>query len=123
MDMAIALEEAEPDSSVLKRLSENLHLHTMDELRQESRAFHEMVVTSGTDMSECFGLMSTLFKKLNDYLLTLNPEVEMLDVDKGLIKHRSPVIPDDFRCPISLELMKDPVIVSTGQVRLHFLTY
>ncbi|XP_020599231.1 U-box domain-containing protein 10-like [Phalaenopsis equestris] len=27
----------------------------------------------------------------------------------------SPVIPEDFRCPISLELMKDPVIVSTGQ--------
>ncbi|KAF9591981.1 hypothetical protein IFM89_011113 [Coptis chinensis] len=30
-------------------------------------------------------------------------------------KHRSLVIPDDFRCPISLELMKDPMIVSTGQ--------
>lgn len=25
-------------------------------------------------------------------------------------------IPEDFRCPISLELMRDPVIVSTGQV-------
>ncbi|KAJ0974920.1 hypothetical protein J5N97_016885 [Dioscorea zingiberensis] len=25
------------------------------------------------------------------------------------------VIPEDFRCPISLELMKDPVIVATGQ--------
>lgn len=115
MDMTIALEEVDPDPSVLKRLSENLHLRTMDELRQESRAFHEMVITSGTDMSVSFGMMSTLFKKLNDYLLTVNPEVEMLDVDKGMIKHRSPVIPDDFRCPISLELMKDPVIVSTGQ--------
>ncbi|KAE8688884.1 U-box domain-containing protein 13 [Hibiscus syriacus] len=29
--------------------------------------------------------------------------------------HKTPVIPDDFRCPIYLELMKDPVIVSTGQ--------
>ncbi|KAI3729356.1 hypothetical protein L6452_18012 [Arctium lappa] len=27
----------------------------------------------------------------------------------------SPVIPDDFLCPISLELFRDPVIVSTGQ--------
>lgn len=25
-------------------------------------------------------------------------------------------IPEDFRCPITLELMRDPVIVSTGQV-------
>lgn len=31
-------------------------------------------------------------------------------------KRDSLVIPEDFRCPISLELMKDPVIVSTGQV-------
>lgn len=29
----------------------------------------------------------------------------------------SPVIPVDLLCPISLELMKDPVIVATGQVR------
>lgn len=28
----------------------------------------------------------------------------------------SPVMPDDFLCPISLELMRDPVIVATGQV-------
>lgn len=30
-------------------------------------------------------------------------------------KPDTPVIPEDFRCPISLELMRDPVIVSTGQ--------
>ncbi|KAL0380851.1 UNVERIFIED_CONTAM: U-box domain-containing protein 11 [Sesamum angustifolium] len=30
-------------------------------------------------------------------------------------KPDSLVIPDDFRCPISLELMRDPVIVATGQ--------
>uniref|UniRef100_A0A0D6QR34 RING-type E3 ubiquitin transferase n=1 Tax=Araucaria cunninghamii TaxID=56994 RepID=A0A0D6QR34_ARACU len=27
----------------------------------------------------------------------------------------APVIPDDFNCPISLDLMREPVIVSTGQ--------
>lgn len=31
-------------------------------------------------------------------------------------KSDSLVIPDDFLCPISLELMRDPVIVATGQV-------
>ncbi|KAK1390052.1 RING-type E3 ubiquitin transferase [Heracleum sosnowskyi] len=30
-------------------------------------------------------------------------------------KTSSPVIPDDFLCPISLEVMRDPVIVATGQ--------
>lgn len=32
----------------------------------------------------------------------------------------SPVIPVDFLCPISLELMRDPVIVATGQVRKSY---
>ncbi|KDP25509.1 hypothetical protein JCGZ_20665 [Jatropha curcas] len=47
-----------------------------------------------------------------------NPEADNSEAEKSSFKHRSPVIPDDdddFRCPISLELMKDPVIVSTGQ--------
>lgn len=33
-------------------------------------------------------------------------------------KPDSVVIPNDFLCPISLELMRDPVIVATGQVYL-----
>jgi hypothetical protein len=38
-------------------------------------------------------------------------------------KPESVAMPEDFRCPISLELMRDPVIVSTGQVNLHTITY
>ncbi|KAL0457232.1 UNVERIFIED_CONTAM: U-box domain-containing protein 14 [Sesamum latifolium] len=59
--------------------------------------------------------MSYLLRKLKDCVMMDNPDVDATEVDKSLIKHRSPIIPDDFRCPISLELMKDPVIVSTGQ--------
>ncbi|KAL8052957.1 hypothetical protein ABFX02_05G039500 [Erythranthe guttata] len=39
-------------------------------------------------------------------------DIEKLDENKKL---DSPIIPDDFLCPISLELMRDPVIVATGQ--------
>jgi hypothetical protein len=35
----------------------------------------------------------------------------------------TPNIPDDFKCPISLDLMRDPVIVATGQVGGHLLTF
>lgn len=35
----------------------------------------------------------------------------------------TPNIPDDFKCPISLDLMRDPVIVATGQVGCHLLTF
>ncbi|CAI9296862.1 unnamed protein product [Lactuca saligna] len=41
-----------------------------------------------------------------------------LDICKNIDENKkldAPSIPDDFLCPISLELMRDPVIVSTGQ--------
>ncbi|GMG99424.1 hypothetical protein Nepgr_001264 [Nepenthes gracilis] len=111
-DLAVVQKEVDPDVSVLQRLSQSLQLRTIDDLRVESRTFHEMVITNGADLGYSFEMMSSLFKKLNDYLLTKNPEI---DTPEDVIKHRCPVIPDDFRCPISLELMNDPVIVSTGQ--------
>lgn len=50
-------------------------------------------------------------KSGNDGIKASNLGIGAVD-DK---KHDSVMIPEDFRCPISLELMKDPVIVSTGQ--------
>lgn len=49
----------------------------------------------------------------------INSEGQENAVSKGTEetkKHDVLVIPDDFLCPISLELMRDPVIVATGQV-------
>ncbi|GJM86741.1 hypothetical protein PR202_ga02629 [Eleusine coracana subsp. coracana] len=48
-----------------------------------------------------------------------NVDTQSNDETKGssekVKKPDSVTIPEDFRCPISLELMRDPVIVSTGQ--------
>lgn len=114
-DLAMAEKEDDPDPAILKRLSERLHLRTINDLKKESVAFHKLVFMSDGNPEESFQEMSSLFKKLMDYVLSENPVNDAPAGDKGLVKHRSPVIPDDFRCPISLELMKDPVIVSTGQ--------
>ncbi|KAJ8766080.1 hypothetical protein K2173_020596 [Erythroxylum novogranatense] len=115
LDLATAERERDPDPVVLKRLSDRLHLKTIDDMKKESLAFHELVISCGVDPGEWFEKMSCLLKKLKDYVQMDIPEADTSDAEKVLIKHRSPVIPDDFRCPISLELMKDPVIVSTGQ--------
>lgn len=115
IDLAIAQREKDPDPEILRRLSEKLHLRTINDLMNESLAFHEMVNSSGIEPGDCFENMQSLLKKLKDTAVTGKPEASSED-EKSFIKHRSPVIPDDFRCPISLELMKDPVIVSTGQV-------
>ncbi|KAI3811971.1 hypothetical protein L1987_16669 [Smallanthus sonchifolius] len=37
------------------------------------------------------------------------------DEVNSIEENKKPVVPDDFLCPISLELIRDPVIVSTGQ--------
>ncbi|KAK6775193.1 hypothetical protein RDI58_026194 [Solanum bulbocastanum] len=114
-DLAMAQREQYPDPMIFKRLSEKLHLRTINDLKKESLAIHDMVISSGGDPEEYFETIAYLLRKLKDCAMTENPELDALEGDKSLIKHRSPVIPDDFRCPISLELMKDPVIVSTGQ--------
>lgn len=115
MDLTTAQRERNPDPAILKRLSEKLHLRTINELKRESLAIHDMVIAHGGLPEELFETMSFLLRKLKDCVLTENPDFDAPEVDKSFVKHRSPVIPDDFRCPISLELMKDPVIVSTGQ--------
>lgn len=115
LDLALAQREKDPEPAVLKRLSEKLELKTIGDLKKESHAFHELVISNGGDPGDWFPKMSSILKKLKDYVQMENPEADNSEPEHGLIKHRSPVIPDDFRCPISLELMKDPVIVSTGQ--------
>ncbi|KAM7280489.1 hypothetical protein ACFE04_007623 [Oxalis oulophora] len=118
--------ELETDPAVLRRLAEKLHLMGITDLTQESLALHEMVTCSGGDPGESIEKMSMLLKKIKDFVQTENPNMEAsvkerINFPSGSGQastdgnHKAPVIPDDFRCPISLELMKDPVIVSTGQ--------
>lgn len=104
--------DAKVDPAILQRLAEKLQLMTISDLKQESLALHEMVVTSG-DPGQVIEKMSMLLKNVKDFVQTHEPEMGSLTCANDL---KVPVIPDDFRCPISLELMGDPVIVSTGQV-------
>ena len=120
MDLNIARSKKDPDPIILRRLLEKLHLRTIDDLKKESVALHEIVISADGDPGDYLEDMSALLKNLKDCLLAEDPEIAASGGGKCLPKHRSPVIPDDFRCPISLELMKDPVIVSTGQVQHKF---
>lgn len=115
------------DPDVLRRLAERLQLMGISDLTHESLALHEMVVASRGDPEESVEKMSMLLKRIKDFIQTDNPEIDIPAIENshlsGLSEQvsgnddspKSITIPDDFRCPISLELMKDPVIVSTGQ--------
>lgn len=99
----------------------------IDDLTQESVTLTEMVSAPDGDPDERIEKMCNLLKKIKDFVQTENPDLGSAAGEKNLSSScsgqtsadgspKSIVIPDDFRCPISLELMKDPVIVSTGQV-------
>ncbi|KAH0462198.1 hypothetical protein IEQ34_009773 [Dendrobium chrysotoxum] len=105
------------DPEILGRLAAKLQLSTISDLTQESLALLEMVAASG-DPEQSIEKMSRLLRKIKDYVQTQNPEMGTPSNPRSLFsdgKHQVPLIPDDFRCPISLELMRDPVIVATGQ--------
>ena len=110
---------ASVDPDILQRLSEKLQLVTIYDLNHESLTLHEMA--SGGDPGAVVEKMSMLLKRIKDFVQTEDPEMGAQASTANISpKDNSahPVIPDDFRCPISLDLMNDPVIVATGQVIL-----
>jgi hypothetical protein len=117
-DLAMAENVMDPDPIILKRLSQELQLTTIDELKKESHAIHEYFLSYDGDPDDCFERMSSLLKNLVDFVTMESSDPDPSTGSRIVSRHRSPVIPEYFRCPISLELMKDPVIVSTGQVWL-----
>ncbi|KAJ1297754.1 hypothetical protein BS78_01G401000 [Paspalum vaginatum] len=107
---------ANVDPDILRRLSEKLQLVTIYDLSQESLTLHEMA--SGGDPGAVVEKMAMLLKKIKEFVQTQDPEMSTQASATDISQKddsKSPVIPDDFRCPISLDLMKDPVIVATGQ--------
>ncbi|XP_076898904.1 U-box domain-containing protein 13-like [Bidens hawaiensis] len=118
--------DATEDPVVLKRLVEKLHLTEITDLTHESIALHEMVTASSGDPGESIEKMSLVLKQIKDFVQTESSfagsppgETSALPSCTGqgtsVKSQTNGPIPDDFRCPISLELMQDPVIVSTGQ--------
>ncbi|CAL9046409.1 U-box domain-containing protein 12-like isoform X1 [Musa acuminata AAA Group] len=114
-DLNWAISENHCDPTILKRILEKLQLKNKNDIMRESVALHEMVISGAEDPDVSVEEMSSLLKKLKDFVISENSTSASIEKKTSFAKHRSPVIPDDFRCPISLELMKDPVIVSTGQ--------
>lgn len=118
--------DADVDPAILRRLAEKLQLTSLDDLKQESLSLYDMVAASDGDPRGGIEKVSMLLRKIKDFVQTENPDMaspaNSCLPSSGAVRvptdgnAKSPAIPDDFRCPISLELMKDPVVVSTGQV-------
>ncbi|KAF3437055.1 hypothetical protein FNV43_RR19808 [Rhamnella rubrinervis] len=110
----------EPDWSSVKWVLDYLEIRSWSDCDKEIKFLEQEI---GFDCSDCYerelsllsglvGLMSysrgVIFEVL-DYRITEKTE------HKCKMKTIGCLNPEDFRCPISLELMTDPVTVSTGQ--------
>ncbi|KAL6318554.1 hypothetical protein AAG906_000632 [Vitis piasezkii] len=106
----------EPDMSVVKRVLDHLEIRSWSECNKEIRFMEELSL-------ECDEREVTLLKSLMGLMSycrgLMFEEIESSGTDQTegrcSVEMLSCLNPEDFRCPISLELMTDPVTVSTGQ--------
>ena len=114
--LCIKSSDVDDHQPALQRVANKLQLMEIPDLAQESVALHEMVALSGGENIE---EMAMVLKLIKDFAQMDNSDDHKVNGQTSTAASQKipAVIPDDFRCPISLEMMRDPVIVSTGQVK------
>ncbi|KAI3454520.1 hypothetical protein Pfo_011183 [Paulownia fortunei] len=111
----------EPDPFMIRRILAHLDIKTWAECHREIRFLDEEIRAEYLDgderevplLSSLLGLLSYCRGVLFEYC-----DFGFIDQSDGRgsnLEVLSCLNPEDFRCPISLELMTDPVTVSTGQ--------
>ncbi|XP_076942236.1 U-box domain-containing protein 15-like [Bidens hawaiensis] len=123
MDMMIIFsknDERNADIAILERLAKKLDLYSIGDLEIETVAVKKLVKERGTtkhvESTEHIVDLLKKFKKVAGFdetdgnkVLEDSPSLRCLDRCLSLL------IPHEFLCPISLEIMTDPVIIATGQ--------
>ncbi|XP_006403398.2 U-box domain-containing protein 15 [Eutrema salsugineum] len=119
VDMMVVFSKTDPrnsDSAIIERLAKKLELQTMEDLKTEAIAIKKLIQEKGGLSIETKQHIIELlykFKKLQG--------VEATDIlyepviNKSFTKSTSLILPHEFLCPITLEIMLDPVIIATGQ--------
>ncbi|KAL8226582.1 hypothetical protein R6Q57_016414 [Mikania cordata] len=109
----------EPDPIMIKRVLHHLRIDSWSECHKEIRFLDEQISLQKNERD--LHLFNTLagFMRYCRGVLFDNSDLNYND-DQSIGKPNLEIIlsclnPEDFRCPISLELMTDPVTVSTGQ--------
>ncbi|KAJ7966970.1 RING-type E3 ubiquitin transferase [Quillaja saponaria] len=109
-------DDGNTDSAIIERLAKKLDLHTVEDLKIETVAVRNIVKERGGQSAESTQQIIDLLNKFKR--IEGMEETNILDdpvMPKMLAKSTSLVIPHEFLCSITLEIMTDPVIVANGQ--------
>ncbi|KAF8405535.1 hypothetical protein HHK36_010442 [Tetracentron sinense] len=119
MDMMVVFskkDDRNADSAIIERLANKLDLHTILDLKAETIAVRKLVKERGGQNAESTQQIIDLLSKFKQ--IAGIEESNVLDdpvLPKSLEKCPSLLIPHEFLCPITLEVMTDPVIIASGQ--------
>ncbi|KAE8723361.1 U-box domain-containing protein 15 [Hibiscus syriacus] len=115
MVVSSKIDERTADIAIIERLAKKLDLHTVEYLKKETIAIRKLAEERGRT-SEC---VVQVIEILDKFKRILGMEVANIFEEsikpKMLERSESLVIPHEFLCPITLELMRDPVIIASGQ--------
>ncbi|KAG6406185.1 hypothetical protein SASPL_133784 [Salvia splendens] len=119
MDLMVALSSNDRNAEIasVERLAVKLSLFTAEELHEETLSIQKLSNERWGISSECQQQVLSLVQKLKHFAGVEEKEVvAVVDEPKRLnVAPSSFSIPNEFLCPITLEIMTDPVIVATGQ--------
>lgn len=110
----------EPDLTAIKRVLNYLEIRRWSDCNKEIKFLEEEIDFQYSDLKERdVQIFSSLVGFMSYSRVTLFEALDFRDKNQGDLKCNPETLsclnPEDFRCPISLELMIDPVTVSTGQ--------
>ncbi|KAB5561664.1 hypothetical protein DKX38_006621 [Salix brachista] len=116
MDMMVVFskkDDRNADSAIIERLASKLELHTISDLKAEEEAVRKLVEERGVQSIQQIKDLLGKFRQIAgvDETIVLDDPIS----SKSLQRCQSLLIPHEFLCPITMEIMVDPVIVSSGQ--------
>ena len=124
MDMMVVFsddDERNADRAIIERLAKKLELQSVEDLKIETLAVRKLGAErkgqQADNTQRIIGLLNK-FKRIAGM-----EQTSVLDdpvIPRMLEKSTSLVIPHEFLCPITLEIMTDPVIIASGQVITQF---
>jgi hypothetical protein len=123
MDMMVVFSDdhdRNADSAIVERLAMKLELRSVEDLEVETLAVGNLVRERKGQQAESTQKIINLLNRFKR-VAGMEETPIVLDGDpampnKLLGRSTSLVIPHEFLCPITLEIMTDPVIVASGQV-------